>query len=113
MEATVIIIRGTYRKKPATVTFTYIGRRIWCATIEWDGRTRDVRSKKNTGLRPCPTHAGYLLEQHFPQPKRKRKAVNLSRERERRQGRPTVRSTAQFHPRITVYNGEGNEDLTA
>lgn len=71
MRATTIIIRGTHNNEPATVTFTFIGRKIWCAKVECDGKVVDVRSKKNNGLRPCPTHAGYLLDEHFPKKKKR------------------------------------------
>lgn len=108
MKANIVIISGTHNSQSAKVTFTYIGRKIWCATIDCGGKVIDFRSKQNNGLRPCPTHAGYLLDKHFPKPGMRKRPFNLSRERERRNAanRSVVR-----HPRVTVYNGDGNEDL--
>lgn len=71
MTYTTMIIRGEHHGESATVTFVYIGRKIWNASLEVGGKRIDVRGTKDRGLRPCPTHAGYLLDEHFPSVKRR------------------------------------------
>lgn len=95
MKATTIIIRGEHNKQKAVVTFVYIGRKIWCATVECGDKRVEVRSRRNNGLRPCPTHAGYLLDEHFPKDQTKRKPGVLA---SRREGRPRV--TTRAFPRM-------------
>jgi hypothetical protein len=75
MDATVNIIIGKHNGCDARVTFTRISAKIWNATIECGGRRVDVRSFKNTGLRPCPTHASLLLDEHFPKTDNHRRAA--------------------------------------
>lgn len=104
MTATTIIIIGMHDEEHATVTFVRIHNKIWCATVECGGKRVEVRSRRNNGLRPCPTHAALLLDEHFPKTKKRRRAASHRRDILGRD--PSARGLAR-HPRMTVFRGDG------
>jgi hypothetical protein len=102
VKATTVIIRGDHNGQRASVTFVLISKSIWCATVECGEKSVEVRSRRNDGLRPCPTHAGLLLDEHFPASEKRRRAASMRRDI---LGRDSAARGLARRPRITIYDG--------
>jgi len=84
------------------VTFAYLGRKVWNATLEHSGSRVEVRTLKGGSFRPCQTHAGYLLDEYMPTLRRRLKDTELSKRRRFKAGVAARKTTRG----ITVFNGE-------
>lgn len=65
MRTTGAIFYGEHRGRPATVTFEHEPGRVWKVTMVVHGKVVTVECSDRS-VKPCMTHAGYLLNKHFP-----------------------------------------------
>ena len=61
-----VTIRGTHDGKRFTVKFHRINKKQWDVTIDCGNRLVTLKHSELGDVRPCPTHAKYLLDHHFP-----------------------------------------------
>ncbi|HTM53828.1 MAG TPA: hypothetical protein VL175_07340 [Pirellulales bacterium] len=71
---------GIHKGQPAKATFQSAIGRIWKVTLEVAGKKISLQCSSRN-VKPCMTHATYLLNKHFPgrfekAPGRKQRKVN-------------------------------------
>lgn len=63
MNVTSALFTGEHRGRPAQVMFQHVPCG-WKVILNVSGKTLTLQASKN--VKPCMTHARYLLDEHFP-----------------------------------------------
>jgi hypothetical protein len=61
------VFTGLHRGRAATITFQRVMGQEWKITMVVAGKKIIARASSKS-IKPCMTHAGYLLTEHFPLP---------------------------------------------